>query len=154
MATSRFEKRSLRTALDTYLTSLGWTDLRFAEGFKAEDTITNPLVAIRFVPQTVRNLQLGRVTNQDRLYVRRVQIDCYMENEARAEDIMEDVMEFADIVPITITDMNSNVLGSLICYNTEEIYGETLPPMTTQPKLLRWRSIVRWEAEAHYPTSP
>jgi hypothetical protein len=154
MATQRYEKRSLRTALETYLTSKGWTDLRYEENRKSVDTISNPMVAIKFVPSTVRGLQIGRVSNQDRLYVRRVQFDCYMDTESRAEDIMEDIMEFVDLVPVTVTDHIGNVLGSLICYNEESIYGEILPPMTTQPKLLRWRSITRCEMEAHFPTAP
>lgn len=151
MARRPYEKRSVGQALQTYLNNLGWTSLKYAEGFQSEDTIENPQITVRFVPSSIKNLQIGRVEGGDRVFIRRVQVDAYMESESRVDAIIDDIMDFIDLIPVQITDLNSNNLGTIICYDTESIYSETLPPLTTLPKLLRWRGIVRAEMEAHYP---
>lgn len=145
-----YEKRSLITVLQTYLTNAGWTDLQYNDRY-TENQLETPQIAVRFVPSRIRTLQIGSIEGTDRVYIRRVQIDIYMESEERAGTILDDIMDFFDLIPVPITNPASESLGALICYDNDTIYAEELPPATTLPPLLAWRGIVRAEMEAHYP---
>ena len=148
MARKYFERRSFRNELSTYLTSKGWTDVTYKEGFQGDTTISIPTVAIHFLPGSNKAFQLG--STGERLFKRVIQVDAYMESEPRADSISDDIMDFIDYTPVSIIDNTSAVLGSLICQDSESIYGETLKPILTDPKLLRWRGVVRATLEAHY----
>lgn len=152
MARQRYEKRSFGTALTTYLQAIGWV-VTYTEGYKSDSPIQPPQIAVTFPPSTRRELQLGRLPGKDSLFRRIVQVDAYMENEERADAIIDDIMDFIDITPISVVDQNTNFLATLICQDTESIFGEVLPPITTDPKIGRWRGVVRAQMEAHYPES-
>ncbi len=147
-----YEKRAIVTALQTYLSAAGWSDLQYNDRY-TEDQLTVPKVSVRFVPNTIRALQMGSVEGGDRVFVRTVQVDIYMESEERSETLQDDIMEFFDLVPVTINDASSQFLGTLICYDNESIYADTLPPATSQPPVIQWRGIIRAQMEAHYPNS-
>jgi hypothetical protein len=151
MAREVLERAALTSALNTYLDGRGWTDVTFKEGFDIETTIDPPLVAVHFLPTNAETLQIGNV--EDKLFRRVVQFDAYMENELRASAIQDDIMDFADLIPVIITDplQNALVVGSLICQDNDSIYGENFAPILTDVKVKRWRSIVRATYEAHYP---
>lgn len=151
-ARQRYEKRSFGTGLITYLQTAGW-NVTYSEGYQSDEAITPPQIAITFPPSTRKELQLGRIPGKDSLFRRIVQVDAYMENERRAEGIIDDIMDYIDIVPVTIVDQSTSFLGTLICMDTETIFGEVLPPLTTDPKIGRWRAVVRAQMEAHYPDS-
>lgn len=149
---SYYERRAFRTALEQYLIDAGWTgtnDLVYSEGFQSDDSITNPQVAISIVRPSRAALQLG---NGEKLFRRVFQVDCYMETEPRAMAITDNISDFMDLVPMNIVDQSSNILGSLICQDTESISSEILPPILGNPKVIRWRGIVRGTFEAFYPT--
>lgn len=148
MAKKSVERRCVRVALTTWLNARGWTTVDYAEGFQSSATIFVPLVAVHFLPGNVKPFQIGNTT--EKLYNRVVQVDCYMESEDRADGIMDDVMDFFDVTPIAIVDHNSTTLGSIICQDSESIYGEKLRPNLSEPKILWWRSIIRCTMEAHY----
>lgn len=141
-----FERRSLRLALETYLANAGWTGLTFDEGFMSQQTIQVPLVTVEIVKPNKKSLQLGGSETFKRIF----QIDCYMESEPRVIRLNDDIMDFMDLIPIVIADNNSNVLGSLICQDTDSINSETMPPVLVNPKLTRWRGITRGIYEANY----
>jgi len=149
MARKQYELRAFRNALNDYLGGLGWTELEFREGFKSEKTIQVPSVAIHFLPSNKEELQIGGRGSED-LNRRLIQIDCYMETEDRAEAITDDCMDFIDLEAVLIKDPSDNTLGTLICKDTSSIYSETLPPLLTDPKLKRWRGVVRATLESHY----
>jgi hypothetical protein len=152
MAKTYFERRSFRLALEHFLTDHGWVGSNaptYAEGFQSDDAITTPLVAITLVRPTNMALQLG---NGEKLFRRIFQVDCYMETEPRAMAITDDICEFMDVVPMNINDNQSNILGTLICQDTESIYSEILPPILNSPKVIRWRGVARGTYDAFYPT--
>lgn len=148
MSSKKLEIRSLRNSLTTYLASASWTGLQFSEKF-GEDTVTVPLIAIHYLPSAGKNLQLGGKGNE-KLYQRVIQIDAYMETEDRADAIVDDVMDFFDLVSVVIVDQSNQPVGSLICQNSDTIYGDTLAPILDNPKVTRWRGIIRATVEAHY----
>lgn len=149
MANKNYEIRAIRNQLDDYLGLQGWTGIDYREGFKSEKVITIPTVSVRYLPSTKGSLQLGGKGGED-LIRRVVQIDCYMETEDRAGQIVDDCMEFFDLETIVIKDPANIVLGTIICGNSESIYGETVPPLMTDPIIKRWRGIVRATLETHY----
>jgi hypothetical protein len=155
MDRTTLESRAFRTQVKAYLESQGWTgesQLRYEEGFQTDATITVPMVAIHFLPSNSKALQLGNI--DDKTFRRFIQVDCYMESEDRAGRIMDDVMDFMDLIPIAIVDlMTTDNVGSLICYDTDTISGEILSPNLNVPKVNRWRSIIRGTFEAFYPGS-
>lgn len=148
MARKYFERRSLRNELSTYLTGLGWSDVTYREGFQNEETVSIPSVAVHFLPGNNKAFQIG--DTGERLFKRVVQIDCYMETEHRADAIADDIMDFFDLESVDIINNVSANLGALVCQDTESIYSDTMRPIMENPKLLRWRSIVRATLEAHY----
>jgi hypothetical protein len=151
MAKVRYEQRSTLDALKTYLIAAGWNDIKYTDGYQPEDTIENPQVVVTFPPSRIRTLQMGRISGKDRMYKRRVQVDVYMESEVRVQGILDDIMDFMDETCIFIKNENGVEMGTLICYDSESIYADTIPPFMTNPQLLRYRGVVRGEFESFYP---
>lgn len=149
----RYEQRSTLLALKTYLESNGWSGMgiTYTDGYQTETVITVPQVVVTFPPSHIRTLQMGRVAGKDRMYVRRIQVDVYMEDEPRTQSILDTIMDFFDETCIYIKNESNTELGTLICYNSETIFADTIPPLMATPKNLRWRGVVRAELEAHYP---
>ena len=148
-AKTYYERRSFRNALKTYLESKGWpNDINYREGFKSGATITIPAVSVHFLPSNKHALQLG--PSGEQTYRRIIQVDAYMESEDRAGAISDDVMDFMDVVPIDIVNESSVSLGSLICFDTDSIYSEILPPILNNPTIIQWRGVSRGTFEAHY----
>lgn len=152
MARRRFERRSFGEELTTYLQSVGW-NITYSEGYKSDTAVSPPQIAVTFLPSTRLDLQLGRISKKESLFRRLIQVDAYMENEDRADAIIDDIMDFIDETPVEIVDQNDSFLGTLICQNSETIFGETLPPITSDPRIGRWRGVVRAQLEAFYPES-
>lgn len=144
-----FERRSVHNALATYLTNAGWLNINFREGFMSEETIKIPTVTIEIVRPVKGSLEMGQSGNK--VFKRPIQFDCYMESEARAMNITDDIMDFVELTPVQILNNESTNLGSLICYDNESISSDVLSPRLVDPKLLRWRGIVKSTWEAFYP---
>lgn len=153
MARRTYEKRSFGNALTSYLQTKGWLNLTYSEGYSSGKAITPPQIAVTIPPSSKLDLQLGRTVGEDSVFHRTIQIDAYMESEQRADAIIDDIMDFVDFSPVVIINPDGDILGSFICYNTDGIIGETLPPITTDPKIGRWRGVVKAPMEAHYPNS-
>ncbi len=148
MSNTLFEIRALNLALQTYLSGLGWSGITFKEGYRSTDTITVPTIAYKYLPSRKTPFQLG--TTSEKLVRRVIQITAYMESESRADQIIDDIMDFIELTPITIIDSTSAVLGTLNCIDTASIYGEAIPPLLTNPKSIQWRGVVRATLEAYY----
>jgi len=140
-----YEKRSISTALQTYLATQSWTGLTFKEGWKDEEIQIGD-VAIQILPSSPVLTDMGQHAST---YTYTVQVEAYLESEPRAEAFEDAVMEFMDLASISIVDKNSTVLGSIIC-DTDSIRADTLPPVFTTPKVLWWRAVIRGKFEAHY----
>jgi len=151
MARRNYEKRAFGNALITYLGTKGWSGLTYSEGYGNQHAIKPPQIAVTFPPSRKKELQLGRTSTSDAVFNRVIQVDAYMETEMRADAIIDDIMDFIDLTVVVINDPSSNFLGTLICQNTESIFGETLPPITNDPKIGRYRGVVKAQMEAHYP---
>ena len=147
----RYEQRSTLIALESYLTTAGYSNIKYTEGYQSEDSITNPQISVTFPPSRVRVLQMGKVAGKDKMYIRRIQVDAYMESEPRTQAIIDDIMDFMADTIITIVDPSNNTLGTLLCNDEESIYGDTMPPILENPKFLRYHGVARGEYEAFYP---
>jgi len=120
------------------------------EGFKSEDTVTVPMVSVYFLPNSISELELGR-GDAKRNFVRRVQIDCYMEDENRADAITYDIADFVDESTITVTAVGTSTeLGYMFVPDTGSISFETVPPAFNEPKVNRWRGVVKATYEVFY----
>ena len=150
MARKTYEITAFRSALSTYLSSHGWTGINYKERFPTDSQIVIPTVAITFTqPSRSRALQLG--DTGEKLFRRLIQVDCFMENNERAEGISDDIMDFMDMIAVSIVNkMSDQPVGTLICYDTESIYADIVPPDLEITKVNRWRAIVRGTYEAHY----
>lgn len=152
-AKTYYERRGFRLALQTYLETAGYTGtnaVSYREGFRSEQPIIPPTVSITIINPRKATLELAPDSN---LYRRTFQVDAYMESEERAMSICDLVMDFMDLIPIAIIDENNNGLGSLICYDTDSIVSDVLPPILTNPKSIRWRGVIKAPYEAHYPNA-
>jgi hypothetical protein len=147
MASTKFERRSMAAALLTYLQARSWNVTEIKEGFQHEEPVVAPTVSVHFLPSRFQELQMGR---DKKSFARRVQIDCYMEQESRAEAIVDDIMDFVDDVPIPVVNENSQQVAMMICYNTESIEGDVLNPVYNRPEILRWRGVISATYECHY----
>ena len=148
MARELIERSALTSALKTYLEAKGWS-VTYREGFPNTD-LTVPTVGVHFMPTSKETLQLG--DTDEKLFKRVVQFDAYMENEGRASSICDDIMDFAELESVVITDIVNNlVVGSLTCQDNDSIYSETFAPNLTDVTVKKWRGIVRATYEAHYP---
>jgi len=145
----RYEKRSFLLALEVYLVSKGWTGITYTDGYQSDNPITNPQVDVRFPPSSFKDLELGGMGGK--LFTRLVLVNAYMENEPRAETIVDDIMDFMDLTCVNIVDPSGSTLGTLICPNSEKIRGEVFPPIMANPKLVRWRGAAQGPFEAFYP---
>lgn len=141
------ERRSVRNELSTYLTAKGWTGINFEEGFLKDEAIVVPCVSVHFLPSNFAALQIGRTS--DNSITRVVQIDCYMESEPRADAISESIAEFLEITNIPIKNETNNEIGVLTS-ETESINWQTVPPILNNPKIIRWRAIIRVTYHAYY----
>lgn len=149
MARKFHERRSLSSALHTYLAGKGWDiGSKVLEGFQSGETVVAPVVSVYFQPNAINELEIGRVA---KTFTRRVQIDAYMKNEATAEAIGDDIMDFLDDVPITVKDTETNEdLASMIVYDTRSITSETVPPILKEAKVKHWRNVSKATYEVHY----
>lgn len=156
MARRYNEKFSLATALKTYLNTspLTW-NIEVERGRSTQTQLETPIVAVSFVPSSSKvGLQMGGGgIKENSAFLRIVQFDAYMESEARAETIIDDIMDFCDLVTIDIVDPSSSTVGYMQVPDSETIYGDTLPPVGENPKLMRWRGVVRAIYEVYYPAS-
>jgi hypothetical protein len=119
------------------------------EGWFSDDEISTDTVAVYFLPSSISELQMGRGAKGKGL-IRRVQINCYMSNEHKAGDITDEIMEFVDMEPVTVLDAETNPIASFVCYDTASITSESVPPILRNPKVTRWRGVVKATYEAHY----
>ncbi len=148
MARKFHERRSVASALYTYLAARGWNITEVKEGFQSNDTIEAPAVSIYFLPSAFEELEMGRM---NKTFVRRVQIDAYMLNEATAEGIGDDVMDFLDEVPVVVKDVETDAeLANMIVYDTSSITSETVPPILKEARVKHWRNVSKGTYEVHY----
>lgn len=144
------ESRTLRAGLSSRLSTIGWSELTYAEGWGDID-IENPLLNIYIVDNGKASLEIGR-TNQHKLFNRVAQIDVYMESEDRVRAICEDVMEYLDETSFTVNDLlTTSGIGYMSFPESESITSIFLPPSMNSPEILRWRGSVRGRYEAYYP---
>ena len=148
---TRYEELSILKAVESFLTTAGWTGITYTPGYQPEGTITNPQVSVTISPGNVTPLQLGRVADEDSLFTRTIVINAYMESEPRAQTIVDSIMDFMDLVCVDIKDPAGVVLGTLQVPNSQTILGAVLPPIMNMPKLMRYRGTVRGIYEAFYP---
>lgn len=144
MARQFNELRAFHIALETFLTSRGWADVTYKEGFGFDDTITNPQLALTEMPFRNEELQMGRNVQTEKLLKRVFQVDAYMESEHRVKAIWDDIDDFMDETVVTI-----NTTSYMIC-DTVTINGDILPPNMTSPKVIRWRGIIRGTYDVVY----
>lgn len=144
------ESRTLRTGLNTYLTTVGWSGLNYSEGWGDTD-IENPLVNVYIIDGGKTNLELGKM-GEHKLFQRLAQLDVYMESEDRTRSICEDVMEYLDEANLEVKDLlTTSGIGYLIFPDSESITSVFFPPVVNDPEILRWRGSVRGRFEAYYP---
>lgn len=147
-----YERRGFRLALDVYLQSAGYTGtntLSYREGFQSDQPIVPPMISITIINPKKVSIQMGG--GPDKLFKRTIQVDAYMESEERALAINDLVMDFMDLIPVAILDEGNNGLGSLVCQDTDSIISDVLPPVTSNPKSIRWRGVTKGAYQAHYP---
>jgi len=150
MARKFHERRSLATALNTYLDAREWTTVTIKEGWQHDEAIVVPMVAIHFLPSAFAELEMGRGDSK-RNFIRRVQIDCYMESENRADAITDTIADFVDETNITVLDTETSAeLGYMFVPDTGSITTETVPPIAIQPKIGRWRGVIKMTYEVFY----
>lgn len=151
--TSRFfERRSFRNQLKTHLDAKGWNDLNWAESFSSFpiEEIVPPFIGITVVDYGKEELEMGSDPNINKMYMRRVQVNIYMESEDRTDALCDEVMDFMDMEMITIKDNNNNTLGSMIS-DTESLISDTFEPDPEEPANLQWSGVIAGMYEVHYP---
>jgi hypothetical protein len=136
-------------AVEDFLTAKGYTNLVYTDGYQPDTIVQSPHVAVSMPPTSQTELQLGR--GDERTYTRLVTINAYMENEGRASDVVDALMEFLDEVCVVIRDHTGAELGTMIVYDTESIRGEVIPPIMNVPEELRWRGTAQGRYESYYP---
>lgn len=157
MARRTYEKHSLGLALQSYLSDVGWTGVTFQESGNNQKQLSNPQITVSFVPRSSRvALQLGSAgsgSSEQSTFERIVQFDAYMETEKRAETIIDDIMDFAELETVSIIAPSGDTVGYMIVQDSESIYGDTLPPAGENPRIMKWRGVVRATYESYYPDS-
>lgn len=151
MARTRYEQRSTLLALESYLSTKGWTGITYTDGYQSDETITNPQVSVTIPPRNITELQLGN--NGDKTFNVVITVNAYMESEPRAQTIVDDIMDFMDETCVSITQPDGSNVGTLIVPNSETIRGQVFPPIMGTPKFLRWRGAAQGTFEAFYPAS-
>lgn len=149
MAKRYYERHSLASALGTSLDTV-WDTGIVREGYQSAEDIQPPLVAIVFLPSTYLELQMGRSITTDKSFMRRIQIDCYMETEPRAMSIGDDIMEFLDAMYVPITHPDGSILGHIYVPDSESIQADTLQPRVGEPRVVRWREVISATLQADY----
>lgn len=144
MARQYNELRAFNLALQPYLASKGWTNLTFKEGFGFDETIATPLIALTLLPLSTERLELSQPSST-KYFMRVIQVDVYMESESRVKAIWDDIADFMDEVVIQLP----NSSGYMLC-DTTTITGDVLEPRMTNPKVIRWRGIIRGRYEVNY----
>lgn len=153
MARATYEQRSTLDSVEDYLGTKGYTGVRYTDGYQPEGTIIPPHITVTLSPSSPKSLELGRVKGQNSLYQRTIVINAYMENERRAQSIIDDLMEFSEFTCVEIKDHLGNFLGTLICNDVDGILGQVFPPLMSNPESQRWRASVIAPFEAFYPNS-
>lgn len=145
------EQRSIRVSLSGYLGSHGWSGLNYSEGWDTMD-IEKPLVNTYVSDRFKKNLEIGSFGATHKLFERMVQVDVFMESEARVKTLCEDVMEFMDEAAITIIDtFTTSGIGYLSFPDSESISSSFQSPNFGGVEMLRWRGMVSAQFEAYYP---
>jgi hypothetical protein len=147
-----FERRSVRNQLKTYLESKGWINLNWSEGFSSLvlETIVPPYITVTLDDLGKVELEIGRDPNINKAFLRKVQIDIYMEDENRVNAITDDISDFLDIEPILIKDNNTTVIGSMVS-DTSSIIADTNVPSFEEEESLRWGGVVSCTYDTFYP---
>lgn len=153
MSRITYEQRSTLNAIQAYLISKGYTGITYTDGYQPEGTINPPHITVTFPPSGPKTLQMGRISGQDSLYQRTIVVNAYMEDERRAQAIVDDIMDFLELTCIDIKDHLNVSLGYLLCSDEEAILGQVFPPIMANPLTQRWRASVTAPFEAFYPNS-
>jgi hypothetical protein len=141
-----YEVRAVSTALQTYLATKGWTDLTPKEGWDNKTPIALRDVSVYIVKSSKVQLELG---SKSKTFKRPIQVDAYMETEAQAGAIADDIMDFMDDMPLNIVSESNTILGTMVC-DTDTIMSDTMPPNYSNPKVTWWRGVVRGTYESNY----
>jgi hypothetical protein len=141
-----YEERAVSTALLTYLNTAGWSDIVIKEGWDNKTPIALRDISVYVVRNSKTQLEMG---SKSKTFKRPIQVDAYMETEAQAGAIADDIMEFMDDVPLNIVDETAAILGTMECA-TDSIVSDTLPPNYSNPQVTWWRGVVRGTYESNY----
>jgi hypothetical protein len=150
-ASKFYERRCLRSQLQAYLESRGWTGMNWAEGFSSFtlEEITIPFISVFLDDMGRASLQMGRTAGSEEEFKRRAQITVFMESEDRVNALTDDISDFLDTESIVVMDNASSVLGSMVS-STESISTTTLPP-NLDTKELEWTGNAVCMYEVFYP---
>lgn len=148
---TRYEQRSTLNALNTFLTARGYSGITFTDGYQPETVIAPPHVSVHFPPSGPATLQLGRVQGENSFYQRTVVVNAYMENEGRAQGIVDDIIDFWEFECVEIKDHNNVSLGTVQCNNVDAIIGQVFAPIMGNTQNLRWRGSVTAPVDSYYP---
>lgn len=149
----RYEQRSALNAIETYLTAQGITGATYTDGYQPDTTIAPPHITVHIPPSGPRQLQMGRVQGQNSLFARTLVINAYMENEGRAQSMIDHIMNFMEFICIEVKDHEDVLLGTFQCADYDGILGQVFPPIMGAPKNLRWRAAVTAPFESFYPNA-
>lgn len=152
-AKQQLETEALIGAISTHLQSTGWGTFIFNSGRDVATQIEANTMGLQFLPNGPKPLQMGD-TNQ-KYYERVLQIDSYMATEGRALALNDTLMDFFDLTSVVIIDplAGNAIVGNIACYDTDSIYSEIAPPNLLNPKVIRWRAIVRATLQSFYPNN-
>lgn len=147
----RYEQRSTLDALESFLTSRGYTGITYTDGYQTDTTIKPPHVTVTLPPSGPRQLQMGRVAGQESLFQRSLVINAYMENEGRAQAILDTLFEFLEFACVEIKDHLGNTLGTFQCSDYDGMLGQVFSPIMNTPQNVRWRASVTAPFQSFYP---
>lgn len=153
IARTRYEQRSVLNEIQAFLTARGYTGITYTDGYQPENPIAPPQVTVTFPPSSPSPLQLGRVRGEESYYTRTVVVNAYMENEGRAQTIIDDIMDFWEFECVEIKDHNNNPLGTVQCDDIQSIVGQVFPPIMGATQSQRWRGAVTAPVKSFYPNS-
>jgi hypothetical protein len=145
-----YERQAVANALGTTLNTLGWNIGQVKKGYQPESDLEPPVVTLFFLPSSYVETQLGRGKTANKSFYRRVQVDCYMETEPRADTISDDVGDFFDEFFVEIKDPAGAVIGTIYCPDSETITLDSLPASFKDVEIKRWRGIVTASLQADY----
>jgi hypothetical protein len=150
MARQFYELHSLQESLKTSLTTIGWnlTDVR--GGYQSQQDIAAGVVGVFYLPTRYIETQLGRSTSTGQSFERRVQFDAYMETEARASAIADDIMDYVDEFFIVVHKPDATPIANLYCANSETIESDVLTPRFSDVEVKNWRAVITATLRADY----